>query len=73
MTRKGQQRPDQNKAHDKDDHLVQGEARAIRAEESVGGWRGDVGWQPGQESQAACQQIRSLAPTGAWRFGLSKA
>ena len=38
-----------------------------------GGWRGDVGWQPGQESQAACQQIRSLAPTGAWRFGLSKA
>ena len=27
-TRKGQQRPDQNKANDKDDHLVQGEARA---------------------------------------------
>ena len=23
MTRKGQQRPDQNKANDKDDHLVQ--------------------------------------------------
>ena len=39
----------------------------------MGGWQGDVGRQPGQESQAAGQQIRSLAPTGACRSGLSKA
>ena len=39
----------------------------------MGGWRGDVGRQPGQESQAAGPQIRSLAPTGACRSGLSKA
>ena len=38
-----------------------------------GSWQGDVGRQPGQESQAAGQQIRSLAPTGACRSGLSKA
>ena len=66
-------RPDQKKENNKDDNFGQDEAMCFWAEESMGGWQGAVGRQPGQESQAVGPQIRSLAPTGACRSGLSKA
>ena len=65
--------PDQKENNDEDDNFGQDEAMAIRDEESVGPWQGAVGRQSGQDSQAAGPQIRSLAPTGACRTGLSKA